>query len=132
MHTRLFLVYWLPAILYAGMIVMFSSMSSPQTYFPGWAGEINDKVLHTLEYAILAILCYRAFLYASGPRLAEFAGSLAILAAILFGVSDELHQSFVPLREADPWDVIANAAGSLMGVTVWQKISPRLRLIQIP
>jgi VanZ family protein len=114
------------------MIVMLSSMSSPQTYFPGWAGEINDKVLHTLEYAILAILCYRAFLHASGPWLAEFAGSLAIIAAILFGVSDEFHQSFVRLREADPWDLVADAAGSLMGVTCWKKISPRLRMIQTP
>ena len=59
-------------------------------------------------------------------------GELADRFGNRFGVSDELHQSFVPLREADPWDVIANAAGSLMGVTVWQKISPRLRLIQIP
>ena len=132
MNIRLFLVYWLPVILYAGTIVMFSSMSSPQTYFPGWAGEINDKVVHTLEYAILAILCYRAFLHAAGPRLADFAGVLAIVGAILFGVSDELHQYFVPLREADPWDLVANAAGALVGVTCGQEILPRLRFIQTP
>jgi len=111
---------------------MFSSMSAPQTYFPGWAGEINDKVVHTLEYAILAILCYRAFLHATGPRLADFAGVLAIVGAILFGVSDELHQYFVPLREADPWDLVANAAGAFVGVTCWQEIFPRLRFIQTP
>jgi VanZ family protein len=132
MLTRLLLVYWLPVVLYAGTIVMLSSMSTPQTYFPGWAGEINDKVVHMLEYAILGILCYRAFLHASGPRLADFAAILAIVAAILFGVSDELHQYFVPLREADPWDLVANAAGALVGVTVWQEIFPRLRFIQTP
>ncbi len=110
---------------------MFSSMSTPQNYFPDWAGEINDKIVHMLEYAILAILCYRAFLHGAGPRLAEVAGILAITAAFLFGVSDELHQSFVPLREADLWDLAANGAGSLIGVTYWQKFSRRSCVIQI-
>ena len=87
------------------------------------------KSVHALEYAILAILCYRALLHASEPALADYAAILAIVGAILFGVSDELHQYFVPLREADPWDLVANGAGSLMGVTAWQIISPRLRFI---
>ena len=129
MPIRLFLTYWVPVILYAGTIIMFSSMSTPHTHFPLWAGEINDKVLHALEYAILAILCYRALLHASEPGLADYAAILAIAAAILFGVSDELHQYFVPLREADPWDVVANGVGSIMGVTGWQIFSPRLRIL---
>ena len=111
---------------------MFSSTSTPYTYFPGWVGEVSDKVLHALEYAILAILCYRAFLHASGPGLADYAGVLAIVGAILFGVSDELHQYFVPLRDADPWDLVANGVGSLIGVSGWQIISPRIRLIETP
>ena len=130
MFLRLFFVYWLPVLLYGGTIVMFSSMSTPQIYFPGWVQGVNDKILHTLEYAVLAILCYRAFLYAAGPRLRDLAGMLAMAGAILFGVSDELHQYFVPLRDADPWDLVANAAGSLIGVTCWQKISQSLRVIQ--
>ncbi|UCE63958.1 MAG: VanZ family protein [Nitrospirota bacterium] len=132
MPIRLFFTYWVPVILYAGTITMVSGMSTPHTYFPLWAGEINDKVLHALEYAILAILCYRALRHASGPGLADYAAVLAIVGAILFGVSDELHQYFVPLRESDPWDLVANGAGSLMGVTGWQIISPRLRLFQTP
>lgn len=130
MSIRLLLLYWLPVFLYAGTIVMLSSMSAPQAYFPSWAGEINDKVLHMLEYAILAILCYRAFLHAAGKQLSGFAVVLAIVATVLFGVSDEIHQSFVPLREADPWDLVADAAGSFMGVLLWRRISPRLRFTQ--
>lgn len=130
MSIRLILVYWLPVFFYAGWIVMFSSLSAPQVYFPGWAGEINDKILHMLEYAILAILCYRAFLHAASQQLSDFAVVLAIVATILFGVSDEIHQSFVPLRKADPWDLVADAAGSLMGVILWRKISLRLPFSQ--
>ena len=124
------MVYWLPVIIYGGTIVICSSMSTPQKYFPGWVGEINDKVIHMLEYAILAILCYRAFLHAAGPQFADFAGTLAMVAAVLFGVSDEIHQSFVPLRQADPWDLVANAGGAVIGVTGWQKISPPRRFLQ--
>ncbi len=109
--------------------MIFSSMSTPHTHFPFWAGEINDKVVHVLEYAILAILCYRALRHASAPALADYAAILAVIGTILFGVTDELHQYFVPLRRADPWDLVANGAGSLMGVTAWQIISPRLRFI---
>ena len=129
MSLRPFLVYWLPVIIYAGTIVIASSMSAPQNFFPGWVGELNDKIIHMLEYAILAILCYRAFLHAGGPQLAEFPGMLAIVATVLFGVSDEIHQSFVPLRHADPWDLVANAGGAVMGVTGWQKISPHRRFL---
>ena len=132
MTIRLFLLYWVPVIVYAGIIVMFSSSSTPQTYLPGWTGVINDKVVHALEYAILAILCYRAFQHAAGPGLAEYAGFLGIVGAILFGISDELHQYYVPLREADPWDIVANAVGSLVGVTSWRQIRPRLHFFQTP
>ncbi len=129
MKIRLFFSYWLPVVLYAGMIVMFSSMSTPQAHFPSWLGGINDKVVHALEYAVLAILCYRAFLYGVGPRFANFAGFLGVAGAILFGITDEIHQYFVPLREADPWDLLSNAVGSMVGVTCWQEVLLRFRLV---
>ena len=97
MKIRLFLWYWLPVVLYAGMIAMFSSMSTPQSHFPEWVGGINDKIVHALEYAVLAILCYRAFLYGAGPRLEKYAGIFAMAGAILWGVTDEIHQYFVPV-----------------------------------
>ena len=129
MNIRLFLWYWLPVVLYAGMIALFSSMSTPQSHFPDWFSGINDKIVHALEYAVLAILCYRAFLYGAGPQLAKFAGILGIAGAICFGVTDEIHQYFVPLREADPWDLLANAIGSVVGVIGWQEVLLRIRFI---
>jgi VanZ family protein len=38
------------------------------------------------------------------------------LSAALFGLSDEIHQSFVPFRTADAWDVLADALGAALGV----------------
>ena len=130
MSMRIFVWYWVPVILYAGSIVTLSSMSTPQTHFPSWVDGISDKILHALEYAVLAILCYRAFLNGAGKRVAAYAVPLAMVAAILFGATDEIHQYFVPLREADGLDVLADATGAILGVKIWQGIAPRLRLVQ--
>ena len=39
----------------------------------------------------------------------------AFIFALVFGLSDEWHQSFVPGRMADGWDLLADAAGALLG-----------------
>ena len=36
--------------------------------------------------------------------------------AAIYGVTDEIHQAFVPTRSADPWDLLADAAGATMVV----------------
>jgi len=41
---------------------------------------------------------------------------LSALSATLYGISDEIHQHFVPSRTADIADMIADVAGSIMGV----------------
>ena len=47
-------------------------------------------------------------------RLSAVAALAAALAAV-YGVSDELHQSFVPGRTADGADVVADAVGAVLG-----------------
>ena len=130
MSMRIFVWYWVPVILYAGSIVTLSSMSTPQTHIPSWFDGISDKILHALEYAVLAILCYRAFLNGAGRRVAANAVPLAMVAAILFGATDEVHQYFVPLREMDGLDLLADATGAILGVKIWKGIAPRLPLVQ--
>ena len=131
MSIRIFLWYWSPVVLYAGLIVALSSMSAPQTHFPSWFEGVSDKIWHALEYAVLAILCHRAFLYGAGHQLSVYAVPLAIVAAILFGATDEIHQFFVPLREADGLDLLADATGAILGVKVWQGIAPQRRTIRV-
>ena len=62
--------YWTPAVLYASAIFYLSSQSHPEDKLPSFLfEEVSDKVLHAVEYAILAVLCYRAFRWAAGPSL---------------------------------------------------------------
>jgi len=50
---------------------------------------------------------------------------LSVLLSALFGISDEIHQSFVPFRTADPMDVLADILGSIAGVYLYQKMATK-------
>ena len=116
--------YWLPVFAYCGLIFYLSSQSFTQETLPSVFKIVGDKVLHMLEYGVLGILCYRGFRYASGSWTAKHAVYLAIAMAALYGASDELHQSFVPLREADHWDLLADCIGAAICTTAWHWLQP--------
>ena len=114
--------YWLPVFAYMSGITYLSSLSSPEEQIPLLALPLHDKILHAIEYAILGTLCFRAFQKAAGVTGARHAVSLAMLTATLFGVADEYHQSFVPLRQADSLDLLADFVGAALGIFIWQRI----------
>ena len=117
--------YWVPVALYAGMIFYFSAQSHPDDDLPSFLfEEISDKVLHAVEYGILSVLCYRAFRWAAGPAIAQQAVVLAIVTASLYGITDEVHQSFVPLRDSSWQDWLADTIGAIIGATSWRFIRP--------
>lgn len=45
---------------------------------------------------------------------------LAIAATVVYGVLDEIHQRFVPGRSFDVYDMIADAAGGLTFLIVFE------------
>jgi len=107
--------YWAPVVGYAGLIFSLSSLSHPEEQLPSFLLKgISDKVLHAVEYAMLALLCYRAFRWAAGPVVARQAVVLAIVTASVFGLTDEVHQLFVPLREASWQDWLADTVGATL------------------
>lgn len=115
--------YWLPAVLYAGMIFYLSSQSHPDEQLPSFVlKDVSDKVLHAVEYAGLAVLCYRAFRWAAGPSVARQALVLAVVTASIYGITDEVHQFFVPFRESSWLDWLADTAGAAVGALSWHFI----------
>jgi len=108
------LLLWGPPILYMAFIFHLSSESDP---LPVLTQNIWDKVLHTTEYAGLAFLVARAFL---GERVRILpAILLAVLLTSAYGASDEYHQSFVPLRDSDVHDWIADTLGGSVGAIAY-------------
>ena len=108
-----FWVYWFPAFSYMLLIFFLSSRSS----FPLSPPSIPyiDKIFHLVEFAVLGYLLVRAFLHSNNPGLQKYALLLAIVITILFGLTDELHQFFVPLRQGDFFDLISDSLGAVIG-----------------
>jgi VanZ family protein len=110
---RLFLYYWLPLIAYGAFIAIQSHFPSPDSVprLPFF-----DKLLHTGAYALLGMLFCRAYRSGRPAASARSLARAAVLSAVLFGLTDEIHQSYVPSRTADGWDLLADALGAAMGV----------------
>ena len=106
------------------LIFLFSSFSHPP--IPQSSGILSDKFLHSIEYAVLGFLLAWMLVKASPQVFPGFPWIVGLSVAVLFGASDEWHQSFVPGRSADVYDWIADGAGSALGVLVmylWHRFS---------
>lgn len=99
------LTAWAPVVLWAGVIFAFSSIPSLGTGLGVW-DHVLRKLAHAAEYAVLAILVYRAS--RSIP--------LALLAASGYAVTDEIHQVFVEGRVGSPVDWAIDTAGATIGL----------------
>jgi VanZ family protein len=111
LEGRHFLRYWLPVYLYAGLIFIYSSLSSPPPLAPKFL--YGDKLFHLVEYAILGLLLARAAKNSANLRV-HFR-IFAVCAAVVYGLSDELHQYFVPERKVELLDVLADGIGAFLG-----------------
>lgn len=111
---------WGPALFMMGLI--FTVSSFPSSSIPNYGGFdfLVKKSGHFLGYTALA-LAYHHALNVKGFRRGWFAWILAVL----FAISDEFHQSFVPGRT--PWavDILIDSIGAFVGCLVWQVIHRR-------
>jgi VanZ family protein len=107
------LLLW--GLVVAHMALIFAASSSSE---PGLPSSVSDKVVHLAAYGVLGALVLNAL--ADGV-LAGYTVPRAVLAiaiTVLYGVGDELHQSFVPGRTPDALDVLADAAGAALAAAV--------------
>jgi VanZ family protein len=111
---------WTALVLYSALIAHLSSRPVPVSLdgkLPGW-----DKLAHMAAYGVWAAL-FLAALSTTVPRLeARRRAYLTFLAAAIYGLSDEIHQAFVPERHFDLLDLAANCAGALVVVALWMGI----------
>jgi VanZ family protein len=106
------LYFWLPPFIWIALI--FYASSQPGTSFPdlGAIDFVAKKLAHFLLYAGLYVLLVRAF--STLPwfaRTMSRAYLLPMLVAILYAISDEVHQTFVPSRNGSARDVLIDFFG---------------------
>ena len=110
-----FAYYWLPAIIWMGIIFYFSSRLNTSVTGEFLFDFIFVKSLHIIEYSILYFLMFRAFYSINNSRLTiNNKLLLPIFFSVFYALSDEIHQTFVPTREGKIRDVFIDTAGILI------------------
>lgn len=99
---------WGPAVLWAAALFLLSSI--PDLGAPTWA-LVNDKVVHAGAYAVLGAALAWGHRRSGGA----VGHGWLLMAGALYGVTDEVHQMYVPGRSPDPADFGADVAGLLLG-----------------
>lgn len=131
MQTRIknFIFYWLPLTAYCLLIYIQSDYPSPEN-LPSFA--FMDKVLHFVAYGVMGVLFYRAYQTLRLKNRRYILILLSMISASLYGISDEIHQYFIPLRNADLLDATADILGAVCGVYLYQRWASQKVLSQNP
>ena len=108
------LVARLPALLIAGGIWFLSS----QHILPQPKGILGwDKLQHLAAFAVLAAAVGLWVSPAFEKRRPVLSLLLTALVSSAYGAIDELHQYFVPSRDCNFWDWLADTLGAFLGAT---------------
>lgn len=100
------LIAWGPAAIWAAVLFLLSEIEPSGLELA--AGL--DKLAHLALYTVLGLA-----LAWGGSRSPRVPAWLPFVAGILYAVTDEWHQSFVPGRDPSGWDVLADAGGIAVG-----------------
>lgn len=130
---------WLPVLLWMGLIFgastdVLSSQHTSRVIGPilRWMKpDISDETVHNIqvvvrksghlsEYAVLALLLYRAIRRTFAARNVDVwclrSAIWAWSIATVYAATDEWHQSFVPSRGSSVHDVIIDSTGAALGL----------------
>ena len=120
---------FVPVTLVMGTIFFLSHQDGSRLELPQI--PYIDKAAHFLMYSLLSgsvLYSFPVYLRQHHP---ERAGIVTILFCIGYGISDELHQSYIPDRVASMSDLIADLSGAVFTVILWFLLCRR-RLQHLP
>ena len=110
---RYYLISWIITIVIASIIFYLSSI----TFGPGTSTTSNLSIF----YHFFAFFFLAAFLLISiiKGKINPSLFTIVIILAILYGISDEIHQYFVPGRHFSLFDILTNSTGILLASTIY-------------
>lgn len=141
---RSFVIYWLPVL--AWMVMIFGVSSDAQSFphssriiapflhwlLPNLSPETVRAVVigarkcaHLTEYAILALLAWRAFRKPVWRAVQSWSwrpAAEALWVAMFYASTDEFHQTFIPTREGCVRDVLIDTTGAAVGLFLLWRI----------
>ncbi len=117
--------YWMP-LLWAA--VLFIQSSIPDLDSPVRLTKWDDKWAHVLIYLPLGFLLLGALARARAGRRVGTLLLLTFALGSLYGITDEIHQYFVPGRHMDWRDAVADSVGVMLGGLLYLKLRNRILL----
>ena len=112
--------FWTFATVIYMLLIIYLSHLPQEDISKNISGLDNfDLLLHFIEYSILGFLLFQSLENDKLIKIKPLYGGIFI--GILFGISDELHQSFVPGRHYSLMDVIFDSLGVLFGTSISSK-----------
>lgn len=131
---NLFTAYYIPLLLWAGAIFYFSSVPDLQMNTGSISIEVFvRKLAHVIEYLVLYWLVFRLLFHGYGIDLKKSLW-FSFLAAVVFALSDEYHQTFTPGRTGKTIDVVFDAISAYLGmqmIAVFKNRSSYYRILMI-
>jgi VanZ family protein len=112
-----FLKYKLPVLLWG--ILIFVASSIPASKFPKFPLYISDKLIHAVLFCIFGLLLHLALEPQTVPKNFQWKRMfLTLLVVMGYGAFDEFHQHFVPGRNLDVYDFLADTIGGLIAISI--------------
>jgi VanZ family protein len=118
-------LWWSLAALWMGAIFYFSAQTNFDFVPERWQVDPLSWAVHFAEYGVLALLLWQAL--RATPGLSRRATSLAFVLAVLYAISDEWHQFYVPGRYSDVRDVMVDALGVLAALWLAQRMQRQVK-----
>lgn len=94
-------------------------------------GRLNylvRKNAHFFSYFILGILVFNAISQGKPPGFGRI--GLTLFICVIYAISDEIHQLFVPGRAGQVKDVLIDSAGAFTGITLYYLISTTIKKVR--
>ena len=111
------------SFLFAVLIFAFSSIPYAQAPFEF---RFGDKLAHLLLYLLFSVPLFFSFYTSVKVFWQKYAYLFALVIGTVYGLLDELHQGFVPGRQKDVFDFLADLAGTLLGLfIIWLSLEFR-------
>jgi VanZ family protein len=127
-HKMSIVLRMVPLAATMGTIFLLSHQPGNRLSLPPFPGI--DKIGHMMLYGTLA----GTVIFAFSPRQRDTRPQrvlfLTMVFSLLYGISDEFHQSFIPGRSASVLDVLADCGGAAIASLFWAKWRRRISIIR--
>lgn len=105
--------------------LIFGLSSIPNNFEPSESAIPADKIAHASEFGALSLILAWCLARWRGSKVTAVLAAMALIGSAAYGLTDELHQSYVPGRDVTAGDLAADIAGAAVGVCFALLVSNR-------